>query len=98
MDKSIRTHRKKIRNTIDNWKSTNPKEYWNILKSGRKQHSPDIHINIFLDYFKTLNLGNPTEEDNTIENQNGIDRLNIVLNSSITADEIEKSLKKLKKQ
>ena len=92
MDKSIRKHRKKIRNKIDNLKSTNPKEYWKVLNSRRKQHSPDIPINIFLDYFKTLNLENPTEE----ENQNDIERLNIVLNSSITADEIQKSLKKLK--
>jgi lipase chaperone LimK len=44
----------------------------------------------------TLNLGNPTEEETNIENQNDIERLNIVLNSSITADEIQKSLKKLK--
>jgi hypothetical protein len=96
MDKSIRKHRKKIRNKIDNLKSTNPKEYWKILNSRRKQHSPDIPINIFLDYFKTLNLGNRTEEETNIENQNDIGRLNIVLNSSITADEIQKSLKKLK--
>ena len=98
MDKSIRKHRKKIRNKIDNLMSTNPKEYLKILNSRRKQHSPDIPINIFLDYFKTLNQGNPTEEETNIENQNDIERLNIVLNSSITADEIQKSLKKLKKQ
>ena len=45
MDKSIRKHRKKIRNKINNLKSTNPKEYWKILNSRRKQHSPDIPIN-----------------------------------------------------
>jgi hypothetical protein len=33
MDKSIRKHRKKIRNKIDNLKSTNPKEYWKVLNS-----------------------------------------------------------------
>jgi hypothetical protein len=65
---------------------SNPKEYWKILNSGRKQHRADIPINIFLDYFKTLNLRNPTEEETNIENQNDIERLNIVLNSSITAD------------
>ena len=43
-------------------------------------------------------MGNRTEEETNIENQNDIGRLNIVLNSSITADEIQKSLKKLKKQ
>jgi hypothetical protein len=32
-------------------------------------------------------LGHPTEEETNIENQNDIERLNIVLNSSITADE-----------
>lgn len=98
MDKSIRKHRKKIRNKIDNLKSKNPKEYWKILNSGRKQHNPDIPINIFLDYFKTLNLGNPTEEEINIENKNDIERLNIVLNSSITADEIEKIIEEIKKQ
>ena len=68
MDKSIRKHRKKIRNKIDNFKSTNPWEYWKILNSGRKQHNPDIPINIFLDYLKTLSLGNPTAEETNVEN------------------------------
>ena len=37
LDTSIRTHRQKIRNKINNLKSTNPREYWKIINSGNKK-------------------------------------------------------------
>ena len=54
LDKSIRTHRQKIRNKINNLKSTNPREYWKIINSGKKKNSPEIPIDILFDYFKNL--------------------------------------------
>lgn len=53
LDTSIRTHRQKIRNKINNLKSTNPREYWKIINSGKKKNSPEIPIDILFDYFKT---------------------------------------------
>ena len=55
LDKIIRTHRQKIRNKINNLKSTNPREYWKIINSGKKKNSPEIPIDILFDYFKNLN-------------------------------------------
>jgi hypothetical protein len=50
---------KKMRHKIHNLRSTNPKEYWKIINSGRKQISPNISINVLFDFFKTLNTGEP---------------------------------------
>jgi hypothetical protein len=47
MDRCIRKHRKKMKQKIHNLRSTNPKEYWKIINSGRKQISPNISINYF---------------------------------------------------
>jgi hypothetical protein len=59
MDRCIRIHRKKMRQKIHNLRSINPKEYWKIINSGRKQISPNITINVLFDFFKTPNTGEP---------------------------------------
>jgi hypothetical protein len=49
LDTSIRTHRQKIRNKINNLKSTNPREYWKIINSGQLRYSftaGKLHYNI----------------------------------------------------
>jgi hypothetical protein len=48
-----------MRQKIHSLRSTNPKEYWKIINSGRKQISPNISINVLFDFFKTLNTGEP---------------------------------------
>jgi hypothetical protein len=57
MDRCIRIHRKKMRQKIHNLRSTNPKEYWKIINSGRKQISPikfAFRTSKFLSRFSTF--------------------------------------------
>ena len=48
-------HRKKMRNKLKNLKSTNPKEYWQILNNGRERKQPDIPLEELFEFFKNLN-------------------------------------------
>jgi hypothetical protein len=76
--------------------NTNPKEYWKIINSGRKQISPNISINVLFDFFKTLNTGEPENEgDPPVFNQD-TDDLNNIINAPITIDEIKSAMKNLK--
>ena len=85
-----------MRQKIHNLRSTNPKEYWKIINSGRKQISPNISINVLFDFFKTLNTGEPENEgDPPVFNQD-TDDLNNIINAPITIDEIKSAMKNLK--
>ena len=84
MDHCIRIHRKKMRQKIHNLRSINPKEYWKIINSGRKQISPNISINVLFYFIKTLNTGEPENEgDPPVFNQD-TDDLNNIINAPIT--------------
>ena len=97
LDKSIRTHRQKIRNKINNLKSTNPREYWKIINSGKKKNSPEIPIDILFDYFKNLNAkGDDIDDSDINQNNNRVRELNNIINAPITREEIEKAIKSLK--
>ena len=88
-----------MKKTINNLKSTNPKEYWKIIITGIKQIIPDIPIDVLLNFFKTMNVG--TQDDDSIhrlDHINEIDNLNIIINSPVAKDEIEKGIKRLKNE
>ena len=87
MNKNIRKHRKNIRRRSNNLKSTNPKECWKIRNSGRRKNNSDIQINVWLDYFKTLNADAPNDQID--ENQPYTDTLNEPIKAPITKTEIE---------
>jgi hypothetical protein len=97
LDTSIRTHRQKIRNKINNLKSTNPREYWKIINSGNKKNSPEIPIDILFDYFKKLNeKGDDIDDSDINQNNTRVRELNNIINAPITREEIEKAIKSLK--
>lgn len=97
LDTSIRTHRQKIRNKINNLKSTNPREYWKIINSGKKKNSPEIPIDILFDYLKNLNAKEDDIDDSDInQNNNRVRELNNIINAPITREEIEKAMQSLK--
>ena len=85
-----------MRQKIHNLRSSNPKEYWKIINSGRKQISPNITINVLFDFFKTPNTGEPENEgDPPVFNQD-TDDLNNIINAAITIGEIKSAIKNLK--
>lgn len=93
LDKSIRTHRQKIRNKINNLKATNPREYWKIINSSKKKNSPEIPIDILFDYFKKLNeKGDDIDDSDINQNNNRVRELNNIINAPITREEIEKAM------
>ena len=97
LDTSIRTHRQKIRNKINNLKSTNPREYWKIINSGKKKNSPEIPIDILFDYFRNLNAkGDDIDDSDINQNNNRVRELNNIINAPITREEIENAIKSLK--
>ena len=85
-----------MRQKIHNLRSTNPKEYWKIINSGRKQISPNISINVLFDFFKTLNTGEPENEGGPPVFNQDTDDLNNIINALITIDEIKSAMKNLK--
>ena len=49
MNIDIRSYRTKVQNDIDELKSSNPKEFWKLLK-GERQEGPDISIDSLYDF------------------------------------------------
>ncbi|CAC5398868.1 unnamed protein product [Mytilus coruscus] len=96
MDKSIKKHRKKIKNKISNLKSNNPKEYWRILNINKASKTPFVQITVLFDFFKDLNDGENVENENPTESHVNVDSLNVYINSLITRDQVENALKGLK--
>ena len=57
LDKSLRTYRINIKNKLKRLRTSNPKDYWNMLNSNRhpNDNKNTVDINSLFDYFKQLN-------------------------------------------
>lgn len=62
MIKNIKKFRKNVRNEMKTMKTTNPKEYWNILNKGSKKKQPYISIEKLYDFFEDVNKGGKEED------------------------------------
>ena len=82
-----------MKKKINNLKSTNPKEYQEIINTGIKQNNPYISIDVFLLFVKAMNTGS-SGDDSIHELINEVDNLNTIINYPITKEEIEKAIKK----
>ena len=97
MDKSIRKHRTQLRKKIDKLKSSNPKEYWKIINSGRKTGVPEIPTNILFDHFKGINSDSQYDQNEAdLVDAQEFQVLNEQINGPITEEEIFKAIKRLK--
>ena len=84
---------------MENLKSTNPKEYWKIFNNStttKKMEAPsEAMLDSFVKHFEKLGNDPDADREPPVDN-NGVE--NPVLNSDFTEEEVEHSLKKLKKQ
>jgi hypothetical protein len=55
LDKNQKLYRNKITKQLRNLRTSNPKEYWKILHSGRHKKQPNISIENLLQFKKKLN-------------------------------------------
>ena len=92
LDKSLRTYRINMKNKLKRLRTSNPKDYWNILNSNRhpNDNKNTIDINSLFDYFKQLNSNGDENREYKLEDilQN-MDSTNDELNSPITGEEIK---------
>ena len=95
LDKSIKEHRKNLKNKLADLRSSNPKDYWKILNCREKKNKVHVSMDDLHDFFKELNSDHTS--DNTIDHfdlENNTS--NDTINGIITKEEIEKAISKLK--
>lgn len=95
LDESLKKYRKDISNKLQNLRTSNTREYWNILNNSNKTSKCSADIDALYEFFKVLN-GNESSEtcDNIIDQS---DTVNELLDSPITREEIVNSINSLKK-
>ena len=107
INKQFVEYKKTIVKKIRNLKSKDPKGYWAILTGNNNQKGKQmgkiqmgkIHMDLFVDTFKSLNSEvneHDEEEGLNLENMNTTD--NISLKKLFTVDEIKENVQKFKKQ
>ena len=101
--KFIRTktnaYHKEFNKKLKNLKSTNPKEYWNILNksSEGKQSASKISVECFANHFQKLGeVQNDTEDETNFDPNNIVHSINEDLNKDFFVTEIKLLISKLK--
>lgn len=94
MNKAINEHRRNMRKKLKNLKTSNTKEYWNIINTRQPRKNSGVPIDTFYDFFKTLNASNDEDDIPLILPDD--DELNEIINDKITENEILKCIKNLK--
>ena len=100
------TFKKDILNTLDNLHTNNPREYWKLIKSLRKDKFvkvAPINMNEWTDHFRALyaNKDDPTSElsqllEDKIQKYIDKNENNITFDNLITENEVMSTIKKLK--
>ena len=87
-----------MKNKLKRLRTSNPKDYWNILNSNRhpNDNKNTIDINSLFDYFKQLNSNGDENGECKLEDiLPNIDSTNDELNSPITGEEIKRCIIKM---
>jgi len=100
INSAIKEFNEMLKAKLRNLKSSNPKEYWEILNSGGKEKIGKIAVETFLEHFKTLNTveedtGN-TDQSKMYDSTNSTQQDNSMLNYHFTEEEVGKVTAKLK--
>ena len=100
MDKCIKDHRKKLSQKLSNLRSTNSRDYWEILNASSYNKKCSVDIDDMYNFLKNINEDTDSDDHvHTIE----VDSFNCenstndtFLNCEISENEIETAVKKLK--
>ena len=93
INKAFKTYKQKVINKIRVLKTTNPREYWNLINDRKSQKTfNDISLKVLHDHFKKINQAeiNETEINITVVN------VNPLFNDHVTTDEMLKLVRTLK--
>ena len=99
INNAIKEFNDRLKTKLRNLKTTNPKEYWEILNSNSKEKISKIAVETFLEHFKKLNTVDSTNEDsdpNVNGSKNCPQHDNSALNYHFTEEEVRKVTSKLK--
>ena len=89
---------KDIHTSLRALKTTNPKEYWNVLNPSGKKKSEKclIDIGLFHDHFKSLNDKPDSSENDNIVNQNNVSTEAGEFDTPISEEEVISQIKRMK--
>ena len=98
LNRSLKTYRINMKNKLKRQRTSNPKDYWNILSSNRHPNDNKniIDINSLFDYFKQLNSNGDKNGKYKLEDiLPNMNSTNDELNSPITGEEIKRCITKI---
>lgn len=78
-------------------RSTNTKDFWNILNSSKRDSKSPVNAKDMFDFFKNVNEGNLSSDSVTFHEPQVDGSSNELLNCEINESEITDAVKKLKK-
>ena len=104
----MKLNRFTLKKKLKTMKSNNPKDFWKLINSNKKNKGKtNIAMDILFDFFKDLNSGDNSDNDldtnsnmdSDLDSNSDLDDnsdVNEIINGPITVDEIEKAIKRLK--
>ena len=92
-NKAFKTYKQKVINKIRVMKTTNPREYWNLINDRKSQKTfNDISLDVFHDHFKKLNQAEIDKTEINFPEEN----MDPLFNDHVATDEMLKLVRTLK--
>lgn len=96
MDNAVKTYNTGITRKLMQLRSTNTKDFWNILNSSKRDSKSPVNIKDMFDFFKNINEGSLSPDSDTLHEPQVDGSSNEFLNCEINESEITDAVKKLK--
>lgn len=96
MDNAVKTYNTGITRKLMQLRSTNTKDFWNILNSPKRDSKSPVNIKDMFDFFKNINEGSLSPDSDTLHEPQVDGSSNELLNCEIKESEITDAVKKLK--
>lgn len=96
MDNAVKTYNTGITRKLMQLRSTNTKDFWNILNSSKRDSKSPVNIKDMFDFFKNINEGSLSSDSDTLHEPQVDGSSTELLNCKINESEITDAVKKLK--